>query len=73
MIGKNTVKNILEGMICYTLKGIYLSEKEYKLMGKYFVKLSKYPIHLGKISDNQYLIITKDTIMKQFVAKPKFL
>ena len=73
MQGKTTVKNILESMICFHLKGLQLSAKDVGLLEKYFDRLSKYPIHLGRAADDQFYIISKDTILKQFLTKPKFI
>ena len=59
-------------MICFTFKGVKLNEKEFKVLSVYLSKISKYPVHVAQIKNSQLLLISKDSIIKQFIAKPKF-
>lgn len=60
------MKNVVESLVCLIIKNTVISDKT---LVKFLEKASTYPIHFGRLNEKEFLIISKDNILKQLIVK----
>lgn len=66
MEAKNTIKNVLESMVCIYLKDTRIDHKH---MNKYLKKATLYPVYCAPYNESTTAVISKDNILKQLLNK----